>query len=363
MYKRQTYVWSDIQAYLAQVLPQLATDLAAFVPAAESIVHIGRYSYGDLIINHGRGPWPVGILLTRAAEQFVEHTPYTLPLAVLQPGQSLGLPYYLQHEHYTRYHICAGARSVCLLPPLTSVDESAELQDDGELFTTLLRETPTTWQCEVLWFEHSWLTSPAFQHYLSRHAGEQQTTLPATLSLALAECCHRRPNLEPYVAATLQHALNLAYGIYPGFRPQANDDSLAPVLTIQRALVSRYNLSYLPTLMAPCSINQHPVIYYSSHRPSLLYPRLMPPLNKKQLHEFMQLLTELQQNLAAHELTLPEITCYYPPARRSGKLQSSFVLSATDKAFLAEQKIFPNLTFCHRAPFLKSVIRIKRSEF
>lgn len=357
----QTYTWSDIQTYLTAVLPHLAADLQAFVPNSDSHVHVGRYAYGEPIMTQGRGPWPVGIVLTRAAEQYIEQTPYTLPLAVLQPGQSLGLPYYLHHEHEARYDICAGARSLCLLPPLPPSEHTA---NEGAFLASLLKERPTNWQCEVLWFEHSWLASPGFQHYLYRHAGEQHTRLPAAVSVVLADCLQRHANkIEPYVTATLQHVLQLAYGVYPGFRPQGQDESLAPVVAIQRALMSQYQLSYLPTLMAPCSLSQHPMIYYSCERPSLLYPGKIPPLNKKQLHELAQLVSELQHHLAVNQLVLPDISCFYAPARRSGKLQSSFVLSATDKAFLAEQKMFPHLNFCYRAPFLQGVVRIKRDDF
>lgn len=347
---------------------------------------------------------PVGILLNRTCEFFVQDEQKTVPHAVLQPGETFGLSSVLdnatnqtpkeQAVSIFQWDLIAGARSVFMLSKLAHKRQHIKLQrsygltanipksyeEQWHVFKDIAHKSDSPWRVEILYFDNKWfdlLKDPKYgaylfmqlsaMHKLTNRIWHHMTSWDNTYGKI-----ELKKSMADYpldILFTAKHLFAISAKCAVGFRPANNEDA-APIKLLQDAYVDNYGLEYCPTIMEPaifCSEKQQPV-YYSVNYPTLAqyspdknHPgrRVITTLYKvKQVMELYQTNIQRRKDIRAKSLlnaaAKAVFSYYHDDPQDYGSIKNSALLPKEDLRFISKN----NCNFPYHSAFLKGLIKI-----
>ncbi|HLF67227.1 MAG TPA: hypothetical protein VI522_06370, partial [Gammaproteobacteria bacterium] len=342
-------------------------------------------------------PIPLLLLLNNSCEVFITNNERIIPMHFAKSGALVGLfealDYMTQNQSEPLWDVCAGARSIFMLPHITEKQginrlmkayrlphniQLKYLSDQWEIFKHIAEKEKAAapWSCEVLFFTKKWFDSQEdlawskFYRYVFQ-SGWQRIQFSfnqierAFIWQAIIEVVEKR-NLKPrhYIADTVKHLFALASNRYPGFIPIDNEQAAAPIKLLQQIFTDIYGLkNYYPTFMGPRTLDQMTgqPIYYSLNFPTLVEG--IPPLEKKSnrimvdLREVKLLIDTFKERssfLEQHpKFKLIKFDYFHTEKDIYDEIKLSEAIAAEDPRFH-----YSELPFCMHSPFWRGCIRI-----
>lgn len=424
-----TYVtWNEVGKSVRAVNAELADIIDDISPGDLPLIKVS-YPFGadivdrgQLMLPNGRSlvpatetvfaedlnycPIPLGALLNRASEVYLDLQNYVAPLNFLSPGQLFGvfevLNMFVNQFQLAFWSVASGAKSIFMLPKITRMDSHQRLSrefsvsrhppqslpEQHAIFAGIAAATgkAANWFSEVVLFTDAWMQAAKtkvgwqqLRRYLS-DVGWQQTSyardqlmfglLWQTFSRVLNES---RLKPRAYLADTVKYLVRIPIGTVPAFRPAAGDEQAAPFGLLQKAYVDVYGLQkYLPTMMC-LSMNDvadSQALYYS-----LAYPIMLdnvPVDDERQviisdLREVRMLVTvlidaiaEFQGRSRMREEFQHIIDTNYQYYSADKDVYGNINLSkeiVSDHRFLYEQATYPEREFCASSQFLRGCVQ------
>ena len=305
--------WKDIKNEIKHHNPVFFKLVEAINPPKQLKLIKATYLYGQIIVDEGRinipnqkyelvsianpqfpkelrnlldySPIPLGMLLNKSSEVYVEANERVVPLNVLDPGSFFGLFETLsvlaQCSSTSIWSVCAGARSAFMVPRITDANCHRRLRKElnltlgvpktpaehCDIFSqiNLLQPEDKQWKSQVVYFTKEWidlLKNDAawkdLQIYLLKLGWSfAQYTMDDTAvrkiweSLA-AVIAKKRLRPRTYLVDTVKHLIYIGIGSLPGFRAADLSETVIPSYCIQDAYINIYGLKdYIPLIIHP----------------------------------------------------------------------------------------------------------------
>lgn len=424
--------WKEIRDTVAKVNPLLTNIIDECNPSDNFKLAKVRYLYGDIIVNQGTVNFPdelgklrplqninlpkaissslsyqtipLFLTLKNDNEVFVDTGSRVVPLNLFHQGSLLGVFEAINFMYGKRtspkWCVSAGARSILMLPRITDnlgldrlrlrydVPATRRLQtlsDHWDFFTTIARHESfeQSWGNEVLFFTKDWLTQnnskwAKFKDYIYKQGWDQ-----AEFSIGKMECSlqwemfaeaisMRNLKPRPYLADQVKHILSIASGKSPAFRPAVNNQHIAPIEGLQKAIIDIYQLKdYVPTVMYVCALNEienHSPVYYSLSFTTLLEGTPIDQststimLDCRKIKLLLDTLKKYAKNNASFDSNIihkVEIDFFHSNHDKRGEIRSSSDIFLEDASFGADKERFLNRRLCDQSLFWRGCIRIK----
>lgn len=435
----QKVFWKDVRNEVAQVNPSLSSIIDDIDPSNDYALYKASYPYGSVIIENGifhiplsdgsiaplhdqlisnqiktdlgyaNGGLPVGIVLNKSYELFINTKNCTLPILVAQPGSIIALWKELEpasHFHPTRiFNINAGARCIFMLPNISDLalhknlkrdfnvrqQPPKNLLDQWEIFKTIAHHPASkcNWSTELLFFSGKWFEKikndkawqPLYlmllQNVWNSCAYERnQMFYDFTISCAQA---NRNLKPNPYITDTLRHLLMIGLGTGVGFSIATND-ILGPVELFQKVYLESYGLRrYVPAVMHPMHFSLYKAnnpVYYSLSLPTTL---AFSPKSRKisstlhDLSELKHILTVFFDEVRCNRLKIEDTVIgklathinfdfFHNKHDMHGEIQSTREMIKGDFALLYNLTRYNNREFAESGAFIRGCIRISHKE-
>ena len=350
---------------------------------------------------------PLILQLTKQSEVFLEAGHRIIPLNIFNPGDLYGLfeaiKPFTHCPIYPIWHVTSGVRSAFMLPSITDcvfhkrlVDRfdlppspPPSLHQHWEIFKaiTTASQGESPWEAEVLVFPKSWFKEKTsslewvnFQNYLLKQAWRQAqiTRNRYEVSVVWEYFAPTIKEIKPnsYILATLQHLINLSFGVVPGFKPMNGHSDALPIELIQKAYLEVYQLKhYYPTIMVPhlltrCAPGE--AIYYSMAYPTLLegspFTRKRRTiidelrLTKRLLNAFMNSLHNAPREELFSHLWCTHYEFLHPLAELDGNEDMEIILSQDPNINPSNFLKGENKTFSPNSPFLKGCVQVTKTK-
>lgn len=240
-----------------------------------------EFNFGDMLLSDGRltvsncQDIAFGVVLEHSLEVFTHDQNKITPMAILEAGQAFVLMDHpgLSLLPLSLLNICAGARSIFLLPKITEEmrfwklaqncnleqkDPPQNLNEHWQIFSDIAGKARSPWRATVLLFDKSWLDYHSLAgHKLYQYL--QHTNLPnahffrkkLTFEMAFADTLSELGfKADPSFIRSINHLFEISCHFLPGF-VFAEDESLAPIKLLQDAFMKHYGLRYTPTILQP----------------------------------------------------------------------------------------------------------------
>ncbi len=208
--------WEDARLLLLPILPELVSIIDKLSPSQDLVLYKASYPFGSTIINKQNyylplaagktisfnSPFlpekirndlsydpatnsPIGIVLSRKSEFFVEIDERVIPYAILEPGGIFGsskvldkITHNLENNLRMSYfafvwELRAGARSIFALPKISnrvyhqkmakrlqlplSLDAPRGYYQHWDIFKSIANRYAPQWKAEFLFFSNAWL--------------------------------------------------------------------------------------------------------------------------------------------------------------------------------------------------------------
>lgn len=434
----QVLPWKKVQARVHAVNAELAKALSALQNADTNRCVLASYPFGQAIVQHNKPylpvdghaqsvefknsaipmdvqnamayqwkHYPLGVVLSHAAEVYLPITTHIAPLKVLTPGHLLGTYNILKTQGLSLMQhgasFSAGVKSLFMLPKLAHTESNQHLAkvfqlphimpcktfaEQHHLFTALT-ESPrfnSEWRTDILLFSGDILAKievnsetklALTEMALSQHQSPADAfLLDLVWSLFLAQF-HPNNKQPTVIAETAKHLVKLMMGYLPGFVP-AIDDTCAPVDRLMSIFTNVYHIRHhWPVFMQPGYYDHYHPIYYSLHNPAFLHPnehnnstaRTLIVMTKLQemLHAFKEYLTArscpipIANTLLLRNLNAVEIDLYHPEGRDPIRNDIAQMV-ADDPRFMKlanDNNTNPRLHFPTQSSFFHGCIRIR----
>ncbi len=427
----QVYQWQEICREVAQINMPLFEIIESMAPEVRARCIKISYHYGDLIINNGvfhvpvasgktiplSSPevpqWlrkslsycevPLGLLLNKHIEVYVDMEESITPLNSMIKGQLIGLFEVLDAFDFAVtkpfWSVSAGIRSAFLLPKISERNRHMKLSrkfsipnhtptsyhDHWLIFQGLANvdEVKAQWKCEVLFFTNEWFEYPKddpsglkFLNFLYGRSWQQARFARDTVSLGLMWkrftmlLDQKGLKPRPYLADTVKNMIAIAKGAAPAFVPSSDSEDPLPAQWIKEVYVDLYGLKeYLPTIMHLSNLKQsnNPAVYYSLSHPILLAGSesgRQGTAIMTDLRDLKLLLDTLKNSFATEEFhqihnTLEGIQFdfYHTELDNFQDIQPVEDLIQEDTRFSQDTSYFPDRTICLSSPFLRGCVR------
>jgi len=430
--------WQEARAHVIPVNPELAEAIDKTDPSSDYKLYRVRYPFGTTIVENGVFYLPTedgqiapidsgvfsektvkdlnyykgiatSVVLKNSAELFVGQGDSVIPFGILQKGRIFGLWRVLDsltHSWHIEHiwNVTAGARSLVMLPKITDsigymrlkkefgIKPSIpkKLHQQWHIFKALANQGALghDWYVEFLLFPRQWFETPDkdpkwlfFKNFILQSAWQNteywrnQSTFEFVFS-CLQQSRNLKPN--PYLADTVKHLIAISAGAAPGF-VVANDESAAPISTIQRIFTDIYNLkNYAPLMMHLKHMYYKGVdlSYYSLQNPTTLEfsPKSRSlSSNMVDLHEIKYIMDKyvdavldgtLPLENAAFKYFAERIKFYYYHTGQDTQdnVEQSQKILKRDNDIHLQMKSFPDRVFPENSPFFKGCISIDFDE-
>lgn len=427
--------WSQVRDAVATVVPELAGLIDTISPNHDYPLVRARYRYGDKIecngkfyitldnesmpIDDERVPLPIrkaigysstvplGLLLRRTIESYVDLGDRTLLHHLLKPGELFSLFDLFRSGagcssgRYWRMN--SGSQAIFMLPKISDMSFHKRLRRDygllsgvpeslfeqGVLFAELANSPcfEGDWYSEVLYFSEPWVKAlqsnqwPALAFYMLKFAWKRSqfwSELPIYESFISKALIRYHQKLNPYMVDTAKHVMAISTGSSTGHQV-AIDENVAPIRGIQQAYIESYSLKiYAPIIMQPAYLNDGPgsCVYYSLQYPMLTETtQIMRKVATKleDLRELRQLfnlfVAEIKNfnhmvNATPLERFINQVAFefYHSDRDRFGEISSCTQLPEQDSLLAQELARFPGRKLSERAQFLRGCVRISSQE-
>jgi hypothetical protein len=315
--------WEEVRDEVLGVNKTLGAHIDHLSPGKELPLFRVRYRFGQMIFEGNRlvlsqtsaavalrealsyRTIPIGILLNRSAEIYIELAERIIPLSVLGPGGVFGLweAFEPAESGYKDigWSISAGSRSVFSLAKLNDATGLSrlmkrysirqyhirKLKDQWHLFKNMLSgsQQDDDWYCDVLYFSKEWFDHlqqdsawEGVKHYFYQLIWKQTMSMRRDVSQSLIwqqfsiNIKKKRLRCSSYQLHSLKHLIQMGMGVLPCFQPVVDENAL-PVHQLQSMLVDDYGLDYIPTIMHADHYDMsqsNNVGYYSINEPTLI---------------------------------------------------------------------------------------------
>lgn len=415
----QILPWQAIQGQLSATHPLYAL-INNLKPSERHPLILARYHFGDNIISNGQwqapsqapifdrdiwhqcraflnySPIPIGILLNRSAEYYLQEANRTVPYQILREGDVFGQLNQCSTIQPQK-RLSAGIKTLFLLPKvddhhsinwlkkyfnLARLDHLNTSQSLGHFLNAIKTSSLLSpWRCDVIFFTKPWFdlknqkrNSSEWYHFCQRILSTMNTLTnrpvlsehdPFFLNL-MYHLDQNHIKANAYELATLKHLFNIAQGHLPGFRPLQNE-SFAPIKAIETIFLEIYQLkSHWPTLLYPEHLTEsHTPVYYSLICPTL--PERPPASEMKRFFsQLRRIKNYIKNTFAKKSQLLPpfqenSFTYFHFQANTSDSIHSTQCIPEFDSRF-SNDSVYPNHHFCVSNQFLRSSIAIQRTK-
>lgn len=365
-------------------------------------------------LGYGIGGSPFGMILEKNFEYYIDlkHRSLIKPWFIGKPGTFFPIGRLFRNRKIKSYSpngiLCAssGARSAFMLPSISrelnhsylqrdfniTSDSPCSFYDQWHIFKELANSPHSNceWKSCLLYFSEKWLKKilndkewAPVKTYLYETAWDncEFDRTYRYYNVVFSEIQSKRNlKLNPYLADTARHILNIALGDSVGYSPQINDDNL-PIEAIQSAYIESYNLkNQWPTIMAPSNFDfeksKYPS-YYSLQLPSAIdaLPKSSQSANtlsdirelKRILNIYIDEITSIDSmcddTILSKAVKNINISCYHNKNDRHRAVIQSNQLLTEDKRFKMLNKKYKlgSAVFASDASFLRGCVGIDRS--
>jgi hypothetical protein len=298
------------------------------------------------------------------------------------------------------WYITAGARSIFMLPKITSTvhinrlcaelnitPHSVEhLADHWNLFRLIAQSEKFSpdWKNKIVFFGKEWFSPKndssawaKFKKYLTAQGWlqAQYSILKINFSIEWRKYAEaissRRMKPKLYILDQLKHILSIANGYYPAFIPADAAEEAAPILGLQQAFIDLYRLEeYFSTIMHISSVRHlahtQPVYY------SLSFPTLMEgsPLKKssstilldiRQIKILIDTLKEylhLHKDNTVHIVNDAQFDFFHIEKDKFKIIKQSAEIYASDANFRRKDLEETDRSFCATSQFFRGCVKI-----
>lgn len=326
-----TITWDQARKILQPINPEMTSIIDQLAPDESMPLYHAQYNFGEIIdngkqfhfpdngqlrclsdhsnpqlardFNYAGNYIPIGVLIDKRLELFVDTGNSIIPSQIFQPGDIFALSLHLEKNkslHPTPVtQMASGSRSCFALPNLNDSIHYMQLKrklhlksphpkslyEQGTFFRDAVRakncEKP--WKSSVILFPQQWVD-------LIKNDTSWQPLYCYLIELAWLKSSYLRNkiyydysfnmvttqrNLKPntYLAETFKYILAIALGEFPGLRV-AVDDSALPLEILQDIILNDYGLkNYIPTVIHAARFNYQTsdfTAYYSFQYPTVL---------------------------------------------------------------------------------------------
>lgn len=389
---RATYAYGQLIMKNGELqLPISATKTIAF--EAENIPAIIKTRLHDCA--------PIGIILNQAAELFyepnIEYPPidkHIFSERVFEKGDLIGINEFFDatidpnRQTPNNRHLSAGARTLFMLPKVSDYNSHYKFKkrlkieshspmtiwDQHSIFKEIATSniTKKPWTIDILFFSKSWWSkknqkaTEDIKNLLLQQAWQQsyylRNTMQAEAAWSLLVDVNKAllKKQHPILVYAIKKLLKIQAGITPGYKPLL-DNKLGPIDLLQQAYIEIYKTNYYPTILGPSQLTVlNPLVYYSSHLPSLEYKNFSKQSRKTEKLDFCELVG-LMNHLSYPDEIKNKFTYFHPKeyTSASGLIKSIEDLLAFDRRFLPpEGTLATHLNVTNSAPFFKGCIQI-----
>ncbi|WP_119343388.1 hypothetical protein [Facilibium subflavum] len=304
-----------------EMLANTSVDPSA-IATMENCVHkddyfyIASYDYGEKIVEKGRlllpkdldhnqcddllyneGSNPTSIILSGAAELYLENEGQIIPYSVFKQGSILGSWLALdgfENSYHPRFiwDMVAGVRSAFIINNIhrernhnhlckalgISFDRPENILQHFDIFKSIYQASHATWQYKVFIFPKKVVQQfnsrwRPFKNYLMERAWNGSGYMRnAGLWHSIYSIAAARLNLRlsAYDLSCIKHIIGVSTGNELGFEPCINNDMM-PLDVIQKAYYEAYGLKQLqqtPSIMIPVKKSVKQPVYYSFQYPN-----------------------------------------------------------------------------------------------
>jgi hypothetical protein len=421
-------LWENVREEIVHINPTL-TQLIDNVSPGKTLPFVEiHYRYGDLIIDKGKimppseltadieksqafkklcrdklsySPIPLGLLLNKSSEVFIERDKQSIPLKILQPGSFFGLfewfDQFAKMTPFPVWSVASGARTVFLLPKISNIASHQRIRKElgvricapthfsehWQLFKEIAHAQPKAWGSKVLFFSREWFDESRLKKdinwaqlyfYLSKQAwfharyGRNDIVLSLLWDDYIEAISKKRFRPRPYAMHLIQHIISICGGGYPGFIPLSGDNRLFPHQLIEQVYLDIYKLSQVyPTIMcAGHRITPDDVVYFS-----LSLPTIMTGFNDIRQYNIIEeqrnmkyLLDIFQENFTSHSLefntkllTDVKFSYFHTNEDAFSGIQSSNVIPDLDNRFV-DHDTTQKRNFCCTSLFWRGCIKV-----
>jgi hypothetical protein len=353
---------------------------------------------------------PLLMTLNQFSEVYIQ-TNRVIPLNTFSPGEFLGLfevADYLYGVNDARAIWCvsAGVRSTFMLPKITDETglrrlraelgvplelRSKHLTDHWALFRHIANAPgyESRWSQDILFFPETWFdvnrAGPAwkaFRHHISKCAWQQakfavrlgKIEVGLSWEIFTEAVAAKHIKVNPYLSDHIKQLLVMSTYKLPGFVPADDTQQAAPTRHIQQAIIDIYGLKdHLPTIMHAERLVEH-----ASHKSpcyySLKYPSILEGSpHRKHNTTVMSDTRIIKQVIALFKNCTCEnsvVNCdfmqginfdfYHPDVDKLKDIRFSSEIGVLDKRFTeADERYFPNRSFCYSSPFFKGCVKLR----
>jgi len=403
--------WKEVRTRVSALNPTLAEEINRISEVDTfSVIHV-KYPFGAPIIRNGllylnfdgdllnyKNPnipneirelldynWasiPFGLVLHNTFESHIDIPTHTIPLRLLQPGDTFALLSIFEEKGSSHLVVAAqsataGCRSLITLPSIAHVQYCErltkkfhlpevicpkELTDQWPLLQELSEAKlfRSNWECEVLFFSKNFITAMTEQSRLKESlltriwkftTFERNYAMYELVFSIFAETflpLSIRNSVS--VIGTIKHILQVALQQKPAYIPCTNETA-GPVSGFMKAIIEVYRIRYYwPVFMQLANYDGTKPVYYSLQKHTFLHtmPKNNNSNNKtilelKEIKEVLELFKEkvLKQQLpislkgtALYKMLKDvEFDYFHPHTDESGIINDIGLLAEDDKRF------------------------------
>ncbi len=255
-------------------------------------------------LGYGMHSSPLGIILDKYIEYFIEFNEQAFPYLISGPGTIFNKGILFTNKGIRNYSpngilkATSGSRTAFMLPSINNQNGISKLSKEVNkklitprktsehfnLFKEINGHSNKPWYSCLAYFSKNWISHILTDHNwveIKNYIIEGKTNKDSfnannTFFEVFCSRVQKDRNLRltsPYLTNTAIHLIKVALGEFPGYMPAVNEDKL-PLENIQMVIEDAFQLKKTPTVMIPHSLifekEQHPV-YYSLQYPTTHY--------------------------------------------------------------------------------------------
>jgi hypothetical protein len=361
-------------------------------------------------LGYGMFTSPLGMVLNKRLEYFLEFDDEVIPYQILGPGEIFNKSILLMKNQGRIYSpngllkASSGSRTAFMLPSISNhngimklrratnslINTPRKLGDHFQIFKAISKNK-NEWKLCLAYFSKKWIDSLTKDHswielksfILEEEKTSSQYSLNSSYYDIFFSQIQKNSNARTtnqYLTNTAIHLIKIALGEHPGYIPTTTED-LFPLELIQNYMLEYFQMKKIPTVMTPHSFNYESdssPVYYSMQHPTT--PHFLIKKNERvsanqEIEVMSDILNKFLMGMADHSsilrgtvfADLPRNVTFdyyhnYPP-KRSELIQNTNLLSNIDSRFqyLSNPKATAELPISHEGQFVRGCVQISPS--
>lgn len=361
-------------------------------------------------LEYGMFTSPLGMVLNKRLEYFLEFDDEVIPYQILGPGEIFNKSILLMRNKGRVYSpngllkASSGSRTAFMLPSISNhngimklrratnclINTPRKLGDHFEIFKAISTKK-SDWKLCLAYFSKNWIdslmTDPSWIELKSFILEDQKTSSQYSLNSSYYDIffsqIQKNSNARTtnqYLTNTAIHLIKIALGEHPGYIPTTTED-LLPLELIQNYMLEYFQMKKVPTVMTPYSFNYESdssPVYYSMQHPTT--PHFLIKKNERVsanqeievmsdiLNKFLNGMADNSSILRGTVLAdLPQNVTFnyyhnYPP-KKSVLINNTTILKNSDPRFsyVFDAQYAEELPVSHEGQFVRGCVQITPS--